>query len=235
MANDAVFLISFTNTFKWLLLYWTILVGCALLTALLISKKSKVSRMVRVIYLLPNILPSAVIGLLFNFMFNPSVGLVNDVIKKLWDPDFALNWFQNVHTAFFTVTATTIFYGGVFTLIFCAEISAISQEVYESAEIDGVNKFQKHFYITLPLLKNIIGTTLILATVQCLRTFDVIYMTTMGGPGSETMNLPLLIYKTAMNNLNFGYANAMSLVTILIGMITIGLISRLMKVGDSHH
>jgi raffinose/stachyose/melibiose transport system permease protein len=231
MIADPNFRDSLQNTLWWLLLHLVVLVGVSILVALLTFDKSRFSKAVRAIYLIPNALPLAVIGFLFYFIFNPSIGLVNGLVHLFGYKDFALNWYQDAHTAFFTVTVTTILYGGVYTLLMSAEMTAIPEEIFESVKIDGANNLQTNLYIIIPLIKNILGTVLILAAVQCLKTFEVIYLTTSGGPGNSTMNLPILIYRTAMNNSDFSYANSISLVTILIGMVTIGVISKLFKVG----
>lgn len=231
MFQDSTFIISLKNTLVWLVLHWAVLVGTSLMVALITIKKTRFSRIVRVIYLIPKMIPLAVIGFLYYFMFNPSIGLVNDFIRKLGFKDFSINWFQDTRTAFAAVTVTTIFYGGVFMLLISSEIAAIPSEVYESAKVDGATEFQINTRIVLPLIKNIIGTCLILATVDCLKTFEVIYLTTNGGPGDLTMNLPVLIFRTAMSNSNYGYANAVATVTILIGAAAMLLITKVFRIG----
>lgn len=231
MFEDSTFLISLKNTLIWLVLHWVVLVGVSLLVSLATIKKTRFNRIVRVIYLIPKMIPLAVIGFLYYFMFNPTIGLVNDFIRQIGFEDFNLNWFQDERTAFFAVTVTTIFYGGVYMLLLSSEISAVPAEVYESAKVDGASDFQINVMIVLPLIKNIIGTCLILATVDCLKTFEVIYLTTSGGPGNLTMNLPVLIFRTAMTNSNYGYANAIATVTIFIGAAAMLLITKIFRMG----
>lgn len=231
MFHDETFRQATVNTLIWLLLHWIVLVGTSLLMAFFTMKNTKINRLFKVIYIIPTMIPLAVLGFLSYFIFNPSIGLVNSFIQFLGVDGFDLNWFQNANTAFPTVTVTTIFFGGVYMLLFSSEMAAIPAEVYESAKVDGATEFQINMRIVLPLLKNIMGTALILATVQCLKTFEVIYLTTNGGPGEITMNLPILIYRTAMNNSNYGYANAISFVTIIIGGLAMVLITRLFRIG----
>lgn len=233
MFHDSTFLVSLKNTLVWLVLHWVVLVGVSLLVALATIKKTRFNRAVRVIYLIPKMIPLAVIGFLYYFMFNPSIGLVNDFIRRIGFEDFNLNWFQDERTAFLAVTVTTIFYGGVYMLLLSSEIAAVPAEIYESAKVDGASDFQINILIVMPLIKNIIGTCLILATVDCLKTFEVIYLTTSGGPGDLTMNLPVLIFRTAMTNSNYGYANAIATVTILIGAAAMLLITKIFRMGRS--
>lgn len=233
MFQDPNFMISLKNTLIWLILHWIVLVGVSLLVSLVTIKKTRFNRVVRVIYLIPKMIPLAVIGFLYYFMFNPSIGIVNDFIRKIGFSDFNLNWFQDERTAFFAVTVTTIFYGGVYMLLLSSEIAAVPSEVYESAKVDGASELQINIMIILPLIKNIIGTCLILATVDCLKTFEVIYLTTSGGPGNLTMNLPVLIFRTAMTNSNYGYANAIATITILIGAASMLLITKIFRIGKN--
>ena len=116
-------------------------------------------------------------------------------------------------------------------LLISSETAAIPTEVYESAKVDGATESQINRLIVMPLIKNIVGTCLILATVDCLKTFEVIYLTTNGGPGDLTMNLPVMIFRTAMNNSNYGYANAIAFVTILIGAAAMLLITKVFRIG----
>ena len=118
-------------------------------------------------------------------------------------------------------------------LLLSSEIAAVPSEVYESAKVDGASELQINIMIILPLIKNIIGTCLILATVDCLKTFEVIYLTTSGGPGNLTMNLPVLIFRTAMTNSNYGYANAIATITILIGAASMLLITKIFRTGKN--
>lgn len=234
LFQDEVVIKALINTIKWMIIAWVLQIGISLLVALLTRKISGFNRFVKVTYLIPNMISLSVIGFISYFIFNPSIGIANEVIR-CFVKDFSLNWYQDISTAFFTVTITTIFYGGISTLMMSSEIAAIPEEILESARIDGASEFQLNIKIILPMIKNIIGTTLILATVNALKSFEVIYMTTNGGPGSETMNFPILIYRTAMLNNNYGYSNALSIITILIGIIAMLFISKIFHVGKSDY
>lgn len=217
------------NTVVWMLLHWIVLTGTAVLVAMLtITKKSR-NRFIKVSYLVPNMIPMAVIGFLAYFVYSPTIGLVSLFTKEV----FQQNWLQDIKTAFLSVSSTFIFYGGVFTLLLSTQIAAISPEVLDSARLDCQNEYQIKRFIILPQIKNMLGTVMILATVQCLKTFDTIYLTTSGGPGNLTVNLPILIHRTIINNSNFGYANAIASITILIGALCMGVITFVFRIGKS--
>jgi raffinose/stachyose/melibiose transport system permease protein len=114
-----------------------------------------------------------------------------------------------------------------------AELSAIPDDIFEAAYIDGATELQTNLYIKLPLLKNAIGTATILTATSMLQKLDILVMTTNGGPGISTMNLPLFIYNTAMRDNNFGVSNACAVLLIIIGLISIGVVNKLYRMNDA--
>lgn len=100
--------------------------------------------------------------------------------------------------------------------------------------MDGADRLQLNIYIILPLLKNVIGTSVILEASGMLKKLDTIMLMTKGGPGDMTMNLPMFVYRTAMTENNFGRANAAGVMLILLGCITVTMINRLFKVGEGN-
>jgi len=108
-----------------------------------------------------------------------------------------------------------------------AEMGAVDKEIYEAARVDGAKPWQLDRYITLPLMKNIFGTCVTLASVAMVSQFDIIYMTTKGGPGNSTLNLPIYLYKAATLENNYGKANAVGVVQISIGLLLVLLVQRI--------
>ncbi|MFB9277332.1 carbohydrate ABC transporter permease [Cohnella cellulosilytica] len=235
LLTDGEFKKALVNTLVWLLAHWTIYVGMGLLVALLTARKTRFSRFVRTVYLIPNMLPIAAVAFLFYIVFNPAIGPINGLLELVGLDQLALNWYQDTRTAFWTVTFTSVIYGGILTLLISAELASIPGEIIESAKMDGAGELRTVFHITLPLLRNVIGTAMILTTVNVLKSFEIIYLTTVGGPGNETINLPILIYRAAMNNNHLSYSNTLGTVTILIGMISILIITRVFRMGRSDY
>lgn len=228
--KDADFLYAIRNTLVWVLLQSTFHVALGLLVALMLRRKPKGWKIVRTAYMIPNIVPTAATGVMFTLLLNPSFGIVKPILDFL-GVDYAMvpNLFGNSRYAFWTVTFTWILYSGFNTIIFLAEMGAIDKEVYEAAKVDGAKPWQVDRYITLPLMKNIFGTCVTLASVAMVSQFDIIYMTTKGGPGNATLNLPIYLYKTATLENNYGKANAVGVVQIVIGLALVLLIQRLFR------
>ena len=214
----------------WVVLQSTIHVGVGLAMALVLRRKPKGWKFARTAYMIPNIIPTAATGVMFTLLLNPMFGIVKPIMDFL-GIDYAMvpNLFGNSRYAFWTVTATWIFYSGFNTIIFLAEMGAVSKEIYEAAAIDGATPWQADRYITLPLMRNVCGTCVTLASVAMVSQFDIIYMTTKGGPGTSTLNLPIYLYKAATLENNYGKANAVGVVQIIIGITLVILIKGLFR------
>ena len=228
--SDSDFICSIRNTLLWVVLQSTIHVGVGLAMALVLRRKPKGWKFARTAYMIPNIIPTAATGVMFTLLLNPMFGIVKPIMDFL-GIDYAMvpNLFGNSRYAFWTVTATWIFYSGFNTIIFLAEMGAVSKEIYEAAAIDGATPWQADRYITLPLMRNVCGTCVTLASVAMVSQFDIIYMTTKGGPGTSTLNLPIYLYKAATLENNYGKANAVGVVQIIIGITLVILIKGLFR------
>jgi raffinose/stachyose/melibiose transport system permease protein len=210
-------------------------VAIGVLFALIISwKKNKwYAKVSQTLFMLPNMLSSAAVGMLFYNIFNPMYGPVNKIIQSLGGADFNVNWFANADTAFFAVTVTWLPFAAIIAILGAAELSAIPDDIFEAAYIDGATELQTTLRIKLPLLKNAIGTGTILAATSMLQKLDILIMTSNGGPGIATMNLPLFIYNTAMRDNNFGLSNACAVLLIIIGLISIGAVNKIYRMNDA--
>jgi len=214
------------NTLIWIFLQGTVHVVLGVCVALILNRRPRGWKIVRTVYMLSNIIATAALGLIYWNMFNAQRGLVNGFIGFFIE-DFAVNWF--VEYPFFTVTFTWLFFAGLVTILALGEMMSISPEIYDAAKIDGANSLQIDFFIVLPMIKITIGTCVILSVTSMLREFDLLFMTTNGGPGFETMSLPLLIYKTALLDHNYGMANAYGAFTIVLGILLVICINKFMS------
>ena len=228
-TKDKVFLESIKNTLIWILLQSTIHVSIGVIVALLLSKKKWYSNAVRTIFFIPNIISSAALGMLFLCVMNPQFGLINGLVSRLTGDRFVQNWYNDPKTAFLSVTLTWLPYAGLVTILVMAEMSSISEELFEAAKIDGATSFQIDMQIVLPLMKNIIGTCVVLAATSMLQKLDVFMMTTSGGPGSRTMNMPMYIYKTVFSNNNYSLANTQGVILIILGVVVLKIIRKIFR------
>lgn len=230
ICRDTDFLESVKNTLVWVFLQSTFHVSLGLVMALILRSKPKGWKIVRTAYMIPNIVPTAATGVMFTLLLNPTFGIVKPFLEKIGiEVEQVPNLFGNSRYTFWTVTATWILYSGFNTIIFLAEMGAVDKEIYEAANVDGADPWQTDWYITLPLMRNIFGTCVTLASVAMISQFDIIYMTTKGGPGNTTLNLPLYLYKAAILENNYGKANAVGAIQIALGLILVLLIQWLFR------
>ena len=238
LGNYAFLLVSdkfqkaLTNNIIWIILQSTIHVAIGIIFALITVHKRWYHRASQTIFMLPNILSSAALGMLFFNIFSPSFGPVNKIIQFFGNKNFNVNWYAHSGTAFFAVTMTWLPFAAVIGILAAAEMAAISDDVFEAAIIDGASEFQMNWLIRLPMIKNAIGTGTILAATSMLQKMDILIMTSNGGPGHQTMNLPLLIYYTAMQDNNLGLANAYGVLLVLIGLASIGIINKIYRMNE---
>ncbi len=233
LTNNEDYLKSALNTVIWICLQATLHVTLGVTIALILAKREFYWKFIRTVYMIPNIISSAALGMMFLVFLNPDFGALNSLIRLVTQDEFSQNWLMDSRTSFVTVTLMWLPFAAVVTILVLAELAAIPESIFESARVDGASEFRLHAHITLPMLRNIIGTCAILAGTGMLQKLDMILMTTGGGPGNRTMNLPIFIYQNALKDNNFGLANAAGVTLILIGIMTVWIISRAFRMGQA--
>lgn len=223
-TEDQEFQQSIINTLIWIVLQSTIHVGIGTVLALILRRKRWYTNFMRGTFMIPNIISSAALGMLFLCILNPQFGMVNSIIRAVTKSDFSQNWFLSSDTAFWAVTLTWLPYAGLVTILVMAEMASVSEDIFEAARMDGATDFQIDIKIVLPMMRNIIGTATVLAATSMLQKLDIIMMTTNGGPAGKTMNMPMHLYQTALTDNNYGLANAEGVVLIVLGLFVVGLI-----------
>ena len=201
--------------FTFLALSLSFLIGLGL--ALLLNKKFRFQKCVRTLILLAWPIPGVIVGLLFTWLFDANYGIMNVILKSLRLIEKNVKWITMGNTAKITVITATIWKSyPFFTLTLLAGLKGISSDYYEAASIDGANAWQRFLHITLPALKSVIVTSLLLNGLWIFRNYDLVYTITGGGPNQATETLPLLLYNQAFKYYNMGYASAVGMVSLLV-------------------
>ena len=201
--------------FTFLALSLSFLIGLGL--ALLLNKKFRFQKCVRKLILLAWPIPGVIVGLLFTWLFDANYGIMNVILKSLHLIEKNVKWITMGNTAKITVITATIWKSyPFFTLTLLAGLKGISSDYYEAASIDGANAWQRFLHITLPALKSVIVTSLLLNGLWIFRNYDLVYTITGGGPNQATETLPLLLYNQAFKYYNMGYASAVGMVSLLV-------------------
>ncbi len=231
-CEDGDFKDALKNTLLWTVLTVGVQVPLSLLVALVLSKKAHGWRFVRNCYIIPNIISTVAIGAIFTNMLDAEYGIVNAIIR-LFNPDFYVSWLQDTRTAFWAVTLSWIFYGGANVLLLLAEISAIPDSVIEAARIDGATDWQIDRMIIIPHLRNVMGTVTVIVSSFAITEFSEVYILTKGGPLTKTLNLGVYLHRTAMLENHYSLANAVGMVQLVLGAVTILLINKVFHMGKS--
>ncbi|MDO5422177.1 MAG: sugar ABC transporter permease [Eubacteriales bacterium] len=231
--QDPVFHAALRHTLVWALLAIVIHVPFGVLTALVLKRKRKGWRFVRAAFMVPNVISRAAISLMFVFIYKVDVGLLNTFLRFIGLEQYCRNWLADADTAFLSVTNIWLWYAALIMLITLSEIFSISSEIEESAKVDGASPLQIDFYIYLPLLKRIIGTGAIIAITSVFKEFESIYMTTNGGPGSSTMTISVMMLDKIVQSNQYGYANALGMLLLLMGVFAMAVCNRIFSMSTS--
>jgi len=225
------FAISLRNLFLWSLIAATLHVGFGTLVAFILFKRPCGWRLVRGTFMIPNVISVAAWAMIYKFIFNDDIGIINNFMRNIGFSDFHVKWFYEMPAAFFAVTFTWLFYAVIVMLIVLNDLMAIPKDIHEAALLDGANEWQVTRYINLPLVKKAIGTGIILSVTSRIAMFEEVALTTRGGPGNETYNIPLMLYNGIVNS-EYGYANAAGTIMILLGVAVMALINRLFRMNE---
>lgn len=185
--------------------------------ALALNKPRRGTKIFRTILVLPWLFPEIVVALIFKWIMNPLYGLLNYWLQGANIINDNVAWLSDSKSALISVVFVCIWKGYPLVMInVLAGLQSIPQDLYEASTIDGATKWQEFRYITIPSLKPVLLTILVLDTVWWFKHYTVVWLMTKGGPGSDTSLISIDIYKQAFEFFNFGKAAAMSVVVFFI-------------------
>lgn len=185
-----------------------------LVLAVILNNKIRGSEFYKTAYFLPFITPMIVIGVVWQWIFDPNIGILNNILH------LHINWLYDTHFAMPALILVSVWkLIGYNMIIFLSALSAISQSMFEVAKIDGANPIQTFFYVTVPLLSPTIFFVVIITAISSFQVFDLIYLMTQGGPLDSTNVLVYAIYKNAFEFFNVGKASAMAYVLFVIILV----------------
>ncbi len=217
LYNSPIFIKSLVNTFYFLILTTPFLVVFPLFLAILINQKIKGKTFYKLIIYLPVVVSIVVVAIAFKWLYAPN-GLLNYFMETFNLPH--INWLSSPRVAMISVALVTIFKGvGYYMMIYLASLMSVPKELYEAAEIDGANEFQKHMTVTIPHLMPTIALVSTISAISALKVFVEIYVMTRDGPLDSTKTIVYYIYERAFENLDIGLASAACVVLLIVVMI----------------
>ena len=231
LLRDPVFWISLGHTAIWIGLTVPLQMGLGLLAALLLNREFPWRGLARAMVIIPWALPSVVIALMWRWIYDPTTGVLNDILLYLSIIYSTVPWLADPHLALYAVIATLTWQGfPFFAVMILAGLQGIPQSQYEAASIDGASPWRQFVHITLPGIAPVLATAGLLRIIWVANSMDVIFVMTGGGPGYATHTLPLYAFIRARQNLDFGYGTAIAVTfTILLGAIVAVYIVRTLR------
>lgn len=228
MFHDKSFIQALTNTAKLMAVVPVITIFCSLVLAFVLNQcKLKEMVLYRTIFYFPNIVSLTVVGIIWSFVFHPNVGIVNKILGAVGLESLQRSWLGDSKTALWCIAFTLLWQAaGYYMVMHIAAMDGISPEIYESATLDGASAWRKLISITMPLMKDIIGITFVLALSGTINlSFVLSQVMTGGGPNGASSVLLQYMYTQGFVNGNFGYAMAITVFTLAIS-VALSMLSR---------
>lgn len=226
LLHDSVFWTAAGNALVYLAVSLVFQLGVALALANLLTYVRRGREVVKVLYLLPAIVSTVAIALMFQRIYSlEPVGLINGLLQDVGLGSWARPWLSDVDTVLVAVSAPEGWrFTGLYMLILYAAIIAVPQELEEAARLDGASSWRVFTSVRFPFIRPVWLTTMIMAATYSLRGFDIPYLLTNGGPGQSSELLTTYMYKTAFTSTDFGYASTVSVFIVVECIVAVGLI-----------
>ena len=216
-AGDATFWNSLAFTARYTLFITPILIGVGFLLALLVVAPPRIARLTRTIVFMPVIIGLGSSSLLWVWLFDEQVGLINKLLQDLGLISQPMVWFADATLGLWAVIASIVWkVVGYGMILLVAGIQSVGADIYEAAMLDGAGYWQRVIRITLPLTMRTIALTTLVNAIGSMLAFDQFYIMTAGGPKSETFTSVYWIYQNSFIYFKQGYGAALSLLLMAI-------------------
>ncbi|MDF2647512.1 MAG: sugar transporter permease [Paenibacillus sp.] len=227
--QDTEYWHSVLNTFIYAGGKLIITLPLCLVLAVILNQKLRGRNWLRAIYFMPTIISSAVMAVVFFIIFNSYNGILNQYLLKFHIISERIDWLGPKHALFTTIIIAVWGAVGNYMLLFLAGLQNIPNDVYESSSLDGANKWQQFWYLTIPMLGPVLQIVIMLAIINSLKGYESIMVLTEGGPVGKTEVMYLYVYKLffptpsgTLVDQQFGYGSAVGFVTaVIVGIITL--------------
>lgn len=221
-TGDTIFRKTVGNNLKFMLMVVILQTLAALAFAMIVMKNTKTNVLLRALYFFPTILSSVSVAFIWSFIYDPSLGILNQLLEMAGLEFLTQNWLGNADIAIYSLAITQIwFHAGQMLIIFVAGLQAIPKDLYEVTEIEGASKWQTFRSVTWPLLAPSATIVIAYTTIQSFKAFDLVFAMTGGGPNNSTEIIATYIFDVAFRSYQFGYASSISVIfMVIIAIIT---------------
>ena len=219
-THDRIFMISLKNTLVLSAIFIGITVPLGLFNAILLDMGLRGRRLFRFIFLIPLSFSFVASATMWLWMYNPDSGAINTLLRMVGLANLAQPWLTTSSESIPSLAVIYIWqFSGFATLVYYAGIASIPQQLIEAALVDGASTFRKYVSIIIPLQRPATITTVVLLLMYSLRVFDLVWLTTGGGPGYSSQILSVYMWRITFNRNQFGYGAAIGIVMFLLSVI----------------
>ena len=216
-TKDLDFITAMSNTLIYTVVVVVFQTVIALFVSVMIYKKSTVNNIYRTLFYLPVIFSTVTIGFIWSFIYDPNIGALNQFLGLLGLDGLKHIWLSEKGVAIICIAVVHVWWGiGQGMVLFLAGLQHVPEELHESAAIDGCNRWQQFWKVTLPTLMPTLLIVLVLTTIGSFKTFELVYIMTGGGADGSSTVLALEMYKQGFQYSNVGYSSAISVVLLLV-------------------
>lgn len=220
LLNDKFFFIALKNTFIILIGITITILPLSFIVALLLEKPFRGSGVVQSMIFTPNVIAPILVGLIWLFILDPKMGMINAILRSIGLSDYQQQWIGGKTLTPYSVAFVYLWQVlGFYTTINMAGLRSIPADIYEAAEIDGANYFQRIRKITIPMMKNTIVINTILIITGGFKIFETVKQLTNGGPNHMSDVLVTYMYDTTFTSSRYGYGMAVATVSFVLCLI----------------
>jgi multiple sugar transport system permease protein len=218
-GKDPRFWMSWQRTWTYALLFIPAGLGISLMLAAMLNQRLRGTVLFRTLFFLPTLIPVVASALLWRWLLQPDVGLVNYVLWTMRIP--GPKWFSDVNLALPALVVISLWasVGGSRMIIFLAGLQGVPEELYDASKVDGANWWQRFRNVTLPMITPTIFFNMVLGIIGALQVFSISFVATEGGPAYATWFYMLQLYDSAFRNFLMGYASALAWIFFLVVLV----------------
>lgn len=235
LAKDATFWATVGHTLIYTVICVVIQVLCGLLFAIFLSRVTKGRAILQTLYYVPVVISSVAICQIFSKLLSVTPTGVINAVFSVFNPSMAtMEWISNSHVALYVAAFVEGYkYLGLYMVIFYAALIGVPKDLEEAAIVDGANVAQQYWNVKIPYIKPVIISNCILVLNGSLRSFDISYLLTSGGPGNGSELMSTYMYKQAFSSMKYGYGSSIAMAIVVICMIVGFAFRRVSERGDT--
>lgn len=216
-TEDKVFTKTLVTSLAWVSSEVILQLFFGMIFALILNQTFRGRGLVRTFCFAPWAVSGVLTTMLWTLVYNEHIGLLNHFLKLIGHGELTRAWVQNISTSFPSVVIAELWRGiPFFTITLLGGLQTIPTELYESAKVDGGNAWKNFWYVTIPYMKESIVFATLMRTIWEFRSVDLIMTMTDGGPVRRTLTLPIYMYKTSIENGQYGYGAALTVILFAI-------------------